>query len=54
MLKNILMANKKTAKESNPTRSLYDAAPMTEKKVNLSTMVIVAFITMSIGVVVGH
>lgn len=47
------MANKKTAKESNPTRSLYDAAPMTEKKVNLSTMVIVAFITMAIGVVVG-
>ena len=46
------MANK-TAKVSNPTRSLYDSAPMTEKKVNLSTMVIVSFVTMAIGVIVG-
>lgn len=46
------MANK-TANQSNPTRSLYDAAPMAEKKVNLSTMIIVAFITMAIGVIVG-
>ena len=44
---------KTTAKESNPTRSLYDASPQPERKVNLSTTVIVSFVTMAIGVVVG-
>ena len=47
------MAKKTTAKESNPTRSLYDASPQPERKVNLSTTVIVSFVTMAIGVVVG-
>ena len=43
-----------TAKESNnPTRSIYDAPSKPEKKVNLTTTVIVAAVTMAIGVIVG-
>ena len=45
---------KTTAKESNnPTRSIYDAPSKPEKKVNLTTTVIVAAVTMAIGVIVG-
>ena len=43
-----------TAKESNnPTRSIYDAPSKPEKKVNLTTTVIVAAVTMAIGVIIG-
>lgn len=43
-----------TAKESNnPTRSIYNAPSKPEKKVNLTTTVIVAAVTMAIGVIVG-
>ena len=42
-----------TANNSNPTRSIYDAPSQPEKKVNLTTTVIVAAITMAIGVIVG-
>lgn len=45
---------KTTAKESNnPTRSIYNAPSKPEKKVNLTTTVIVAAVTMAIGVIVG-
>lgn len=45
---------KTTAKESNnPTRSIYNAPSKPEKKVNLTTAVIVAAVTMAIGVIVG-
>ena len=45
---------KTTAKESNnPTRSIYDAPSKPEKKVNLTTTVIVAAVTMAIGVIIG-
>ena len=44
----------KTAKESyNPTRALYDAPAHKEKKVNLTTTIITAAITMAIGVLIG-
>ncbi|MCR5573003.1 MAG: hypothetical protein K6F57_04515, partial [Candidatus Saccharibacteria bacterium] len=44
----------KTAKESyNPTRALYDAPAQKEKKVNLTTTIITAAITMAIGVLIG-
>ena len=44
----------KTAKEShNPTRALYDAPTKTERKVNLTTTIIVAAVTMAIGVIIG-
>ena len=45
---------KTTAKESNnPTRSIYNAPSKPEKKVNLTTTVIVAAVTMAIGVIIG-
>ncbi len=44
----------KTANEShNPTRALYDAPSKPEKKINLTTAIILSAITLAIGVVVG-
>ena len=47
------MAKTTAKKTSNPTRSLYDASPIPERKVNLATTVIIAAVTMAIGIVVG-
>ena len=47
------MAKTTAKKTSNPTRSLYDASPIPERKVNLATAVIIAAVTMAIGIVVG-
>ena len=44
----------KTAKESiNPTRSLYDAPAKPERKVNLTTTIITAAVTLAIGILIG-
>ncbi len=45
------MAN--NAKSHNSTRTLYDAPMRAERKVNLTTAIIVSAITMAIGVIVG-
>lgn len=47
------MAKTTAKKTSNPTRALYDASPIPERKVNLATTVIIAAVTMAIGIVVG-
>ena len=47
------MAKTTAKKTSNPTRSLYNASPIPERKVNLATTVIIAAVTMAIGIVVG-
>ena len=41
------------SKTANPTRSLYDAPAQSEKKINLSSAIIIAAVTMAIGVIVG-
>lgn len=44
----------KTAnKSNNPTRALYDAPSKPEKKVNLTTAIVLSAITLAIGVMVG-
>ena len=41
------------SKTANPTRSLYDAPAQSEKKINLSSAIIIAAVTMAIEVIVG-